>query len=94
MKSFKRRRGLNPGRQGLHAGYLTFHRIDVKLVKSPSVGMPTRTIGFFLVLAAIGLLSYGSIEVLNSDDGIERALVLFQQGAEALSIQSAGLVSD
>ena len=47
-----------------------------------------------MVLALIGLMSYGSIEVINSDDGIERAMVLFQQGAEALSMQSAGLVTD
>ncbi len=88
------RGGLNPGRQGLHAGYLTFHRIDVKLEKSPSVGVPTRAIGFIFLLALIGLVSYGSIEVMKSDDGLERAFVLFQQGTEALAIQSAGLGTD
>lgn len=94
MKYFSGRSGLNPGRQGLHAGYLTFHRVDMKMVKSPSVGVPVRALGFVFVLALVGLMSYGSIEVYNSDEGFERALVLFHQGTEALSIQSAGLGTD
>ena len=83
------RSGFSSGRRGMHGGYLTFHRIDMKLDKTPSVGVPTRPIAFVLFLALFGLVSYGSLEVFNSDDGIERALVLFQQGTEAIIVQAA-----
>ncbi|MHA1571410.1 MAG: hypothetical protein ACTSWM_06285 [Alphaproteobacteria bacterium] len=85
------RRGFGSGRRGMHGGYLTFHRVDMKLDKTPSVGVPTRAIGFIFFLALFGLVSYGSMEVIQSDDGIERALVLFQQGTEAIIIQAASL---
>ena len=90
MKSIGRS-GLNPGQGGLHAGYLTFHRIDAKLVKSPSVVFPMRTVGYALALAVVALIGLGSLGILQSDAGLERAIVLFQQGTEALAIQSNGL---
>ncbi len=85
------RRGFGSGRRGMHGGYLTFHRVDMKLIKTPPVGIPARQIGFVILLALFGLVGYGSIEVINSDDGIGRALVLFQQGTDAIVVQATNL---
>ncbi len=78
---------------GRHAGYMTFHRVDSKLIKSPSVGIPWRLIilvigGIFLVAAG-----YGSIEMLQADTLVDRAVRLLDNGGKGIPVQFASDLS-
>lgn len=66
-------------------GYLTFHRIDQCVIKSPSVGLPLRSFGVMLGIVLFGLVAFSGFEILTSEDGLERAMVLLKEGSEAIA---------
>ncbi|MFQ5972166.1 MAG: hypothetical protein ACE5Q3_07510 [Alphaproteobacteria bacterium] len=70
-------------------GYLTFHRIDTTVMKSPSVGVPARYFGYLLVFAVLVFVGYGSVEVMNDETALQRALLLFQTDVETGLVQPA-----
>ncbi len=74
------------GRAG--PGFLTVHRIDPSVIKSPSVGLPMRTLTLVLGVALIGLAAVSIGDILTSEDGIERAMALLKEGSEAIAGQS------
>ncbi len=74
------------GRTG--PGFLTFHRIDPSLIKSPSVGLPLRTLTLVVGLALLGLAAVSMGDIVTSEGGVERAMALLKEGSEALAGQS------
>ncbi len=80
---------ISNGMTGRNAGYMTFHRVDSKLIKSRSVGIPWRLVilvvgGIFLVAAG-----YGSIEMLQADTLVDRAVQMLSSGSDGISLQLA-----
>ena len=69
-------------------GYLTFHRVDQCVIKSPSVGIPLRSFGLMLGFVLLGLVAFSGFEILTSDDGLERAMALLREGSVAVASPS------
>ncbi len=70
------------------AGYLTVHRVDPKLVRSPSVGVPRRLIAVLFAGAFVAAVGYGSVQILSADTIIETAVAMFEAGADELPLQA------
>lgn len=83
MKRHSRRNFIPLGKPG--PGYLTFHRVDDCFIKSPSVGLPMRSFGLALGVVLLGLIAFTGVEILTSDDGLERAIALLKEGSEAVA---------
>lgn len=74
------------GRPG--PGFLTVHRVDPSVIKSPSVGLPLRTMTLVLGLALIGLAAVSIGDMMTSEGGVDRAMALLREGSEAIAGQS------
>ena len=68
---------------------MTFHRIDPSVMRSPSVGLPARYVGYLLVFAVLVFVGYGSVEVLNADARGERAFTFFKATENAQIVRPA-----
>ena len=82
------------GAASRYTGHVTtFHRIDSRLIKSPSVGIPWRLV--ILVLAGIVLVAagYSSIDMIQADTLIDRAVQLLDDGDRRISLQFASDLS-
>ena len=77
------------GSAGSYAGYMTFHRMDSTLMKSPSVGIPWRKLALVLGLAGIAIAGYVSIELVQSGELSERAVELLTSAGDRMSPQLA-----
>ena len=71
-----------------YAGYMTFHRVDSSIIKSPSVGVPWRMVIVLLGLVLIGLAGYGTLDRLPPGTVANHAVEMLSDG-EGLSLHLA-----